>query len=380
MRSEESAPVAIVGGGPVGMSLGLALQKLGVAAEIFDARERGAGLGDRRILALSHGTQQTMAWLGAWQGIDATPIETIHVSQRGRAGRTIIRASDEGVPALGHVVSMHELYKTLDAAVTRAGIAYHDNARVSAVAPDADRATFTAGDAQSSAQLVAYAEGVVDDKARIRRRDYQQHALTALVTVEGAAPRTAWERFTPEGPLALLPFGQAYALVQTCTPERAAELAKMPAAEFLAQLQQRFGSRLRFVGAAGPRHSFALGLRYRRTAIAERQVWLGNAAQTLHPVAGQGFNLALRDVRALAHRIASVKDCGSADVLQAYARERRIDRHSVIGFTDTLVRLFSNDVALLGHLRGAGLTALDLLPTARSLIARRMMFGARAWP
>lgn len=361
------------------MSLALALHKLGVDCEIFDARERGAGLHDKRILALSHGSQQTLQWLGAWQGIDATPIATIHVSQRGHAGRTLIRAEEERVPALGHVVSMHELYKVLDKAVAAAGIPYHGNARVDAVTVTPHRASFVAGTERYGAQLLAYAEGVVDDGARIGRRDYRQHAVTAIVTSEGAAPGTAWERFTPDGPIALLPFGHSHALVQTCTPEAAAELVALPAGQFLAQLQARFGTRVRFKGAT-PRHSFPLGLRYRHSAIAERQVWLGNAAQTLHPVAGQGFNLALRDVRALAQCVARASDRGDAATLRDYARGRRIDRAATIGFTDTLVRTFSNDHRWLAHLRGAGLAALDLLPPARSLVARRMMYGARAWP
>ena len=372
-------PVAVVGGGPVGMALALALHRQGIAAEIFDARERGAGLSDRRILALSHGTRQTLEWLGAWQGIDATPICTIHVSQRGRAGRTVIRAAEQRVPALGHVASLHELYKILDREVRATGIPYHEKIRVDTVATSACGVSFLADSESRQARLVAYAEGLVDSTAAIASRDYEQHAVTAIVTIRKAPAGTAWERFTDEGPVALLPFGQAFALVQTCTPDAATALTTMPAAEFLVQLQTRFGQRLHFSGT-GPRHSFPLGLRYRHTAVAERQVWLGNAAQTLHPVAGQGFNLALRDVRELARTLADAADPGSAETLASYARKRRIDRRSTIGFTDTLVRLFSNDNPLLGHARGAGLLGLDLLPAARSFVARRMMFGARAWP
>lgn len=360
------------------MSLALALHKQGIAAEIFDARGRGAGLNDHRILALSHGSKQTLEWLGAWQDIDATPIRSIHVSQRGHAGRSVIRTEQEHIPALGYVCSLRELYKTLDKAVTAANIVYRDNTRIEAVTTEAQCANFLAGGENCRAQLVAYAEGVVDDVADINRRDYAQHAVTAIVTASEAPQGRAWERFTAAGPVALLPFGHAYALVQSCSPETAGTLTTMPATEFLAQLQDCFGQRLHFTGT-GPRHSFPLGLRYRREAVAERQVWLGNAAQTLHPVAGQGFNLALRDVRELARTLANAGDLGAPDVLRRYANKRRLDRHSTIGFTDTLVRLFSNDNPLLGHARGAGLLGLDLLPAARSFLARRMIFGARAW-
>ncbi|MFY9327237.1 MAG: FAD-dependent monooxygenase [Georgfuchsia sp.] len=372
----------MAGGGPVGMALALALHKQGIAAEIFDARGRGTGLNDNRILALSYGTKQTLEWLGAWQDIEATPIRAIHVSQRGHVGRSVIRAEEEQLPALGYVASMPELYKALNTAVAAADIAYRDNTRIEAVDAKAGHVNFLAGGKSRNAQLVAYAEGVVDYAAdavtNIRNRNYGQHAVTAIVTASETPQETARERFTAEGPVALLPFGKGFALVQTCSPEAASALTTMPATEFLAQLQDCFGHRLHFTGV-GPRHSFPLGLRYRQAVVAERQVWLGNAAQTLHPVAGQGFNLALRDVRELAQILATAGDTGAHDVLQRYANKRQLDRRSTIGFTDTLVRLFSNDSPLLGHARGAGLLGLDLLPGLRSFLARRMMFGARAW-
>ena len=364
------------------MALALALHKQGVSAEIFEARERGAGLKDRRILALSHGSQQTLEWLGAWRGIDATPIHHIHVSQRGRAGRTMIHAEDEGVPALGYVASLQEIHKALDKAISADGITYHDNARIDNVMADTTQVSFNAADETRRTQLIVHASGAIDadssSKEDIRAREYDQHAVTAVVTLRDAPKNTAWERFTPKGPLALLPFGDAFALVQTCTPQAATELTTISAAEFLSQLQIHFGQRLQFIGC-GPRYAFPLGLRYRHSSIAERQVWVGNAAQTLHPVAGQGFNLALRDVRELASVLSTVDDPGSNETLKRYARRRQADRRSVIGFTDLLVRAFSNDNPMIAHPRGVALTVLDLLPVARSFVARRMMFGARAW-
>ena len=129
-----------------------------------------------------------------------------------------------------------------------------------------------------------------------------------------------------------------------------------------------------------PRTAFPLGLRYRDTTTEPRRVWLGNAAQTLHPVAGQGYNLALRDVCELARTLGGEVDPGAAGVLQRYTARRSVDRRATIGFTDTLVRLFSNDLAPLRHARGAGLLALDLFPPLRRFVANRMIFGARAWP
>jgi 2-octaprenyl-6-methoxyphenol hydroxylase len=356
--------VAIVGGGPAGMALALAFHHHGIAAEIFDARARGAARGDKRILALSYGARQILERIGAWHGIPATAIATIHVSQRGRLGRTVIRAEEEEVPALGYVLAASELAVALDQAVAAAGVVYHEHRKVDA--------SETAGFA-----LTAWAEGAVADTDAVVR-DYGQHAVLCTAATREPHRHIAWERFTPDGPLALLPFGNEYAVVLTCAAGEAPQLVALDDAAFLARLQSRFGTRLAFT-AVGPRVTYALGLRYRDDVTAERQVWIGNAAQTLHPVAGQGFNLALRDIWDLARTLADAADPGDAALLARYAADRRLDRRGAIGFTDTLVRTFSNDFAPLAHARGAGLLALDLLPPARSFVARRMMFGARSW-
>ncbi|HEY6898649.1 MAG TPA: FAD-dependent monooxygenase [Rhodocyclaceae bacterium] len=374
--------IAIAGGGPTGMALALALRKHGIASQIFDARSRDAGIADARILALSHGSQQSLAWLGVWPEIEATAIRTIHVSQRGGLGRTRITAEAESVPALGYVLKASSLIAALDKAVAAAHIPLHEHSPVSGAHADAEHIHFRAGETEHSAPLLAYAEGAIAGDDDVVSRDYGQHAVICSVSAEQAHEQRAWERFTSDGPLALLPLqgprGHELAVVYTCAPADAATLAALDDSAFLARLQQHFGQRLHFT-AVTSRHVFPLGLRYRSEPVAERQAWLGNAAQTLHPVAGQGYNLALRDVRDLARTLADGTDPGSAAILGRYARQRRLDRHSTIGFTDGLVRLFSNDHFLLQHLRGAGLLALDLFPPARSFVARRMMFGARAW-
>ena len=195
----------------------------------------------------------------------------------------------------------------------------------------------------------------------------------------------AWERFTPDGPVALLPLsadnGDGYAVVLTCPAAESENVAALSDTDFLALLQQRFGPRVTLT-TVGPRAIFPLGLRVRRHPVGERQVWIGNAAQTLHPVAGQGFNLALRDIMELADTLSDpvcAGDPGDAALLARYAARRRLDRAGTVGLTDSLVRLFSTKSPLLLHARGAGLLALDLFPPARSFLARRMMFGARGW-
>lgn len=382
--------MAIAGGGAAGLALALALQRHGLPAAIFDASPAGAGLADKRILALSHGSMQTLDWLGVWSGLKArtAPITRIHVSQRGGLGRTRISAAEQGVEALGYVCPAADLVATLTSAVQQAAIPLHHQTRVEEVVATADGARFTTAQGEYQTRLMAYAEGAVENGAHLRQRDYDQHAITCTAILAVAHGGCAWERFTVHGPVALLPVnsgnsgsnaGREVAVVYTCTPDSAEQLLGLDDQAFAQLLAREFSHRLA-VTAVGPRYRFPLGLRYRDTTVAQRQVWLGNAAQTLHPVAGQGYNLALRDIRDLARTLADAADPGNAQVLQRYAARRRLDRRSTIGFTDGLVRLFSNDNAALHHARGAGLLALDLLPPLRRFVANRMMFGARALP
>lgn len=347
------------------MALALALKIHGVDAEIFEARERAAVRNDPRVLALSDGARQILEWLGVWSGLSATPIATIHISQRGGLGRTLLRAAEMDLKALGWVLPASELIPALDAAVSAAGIAYREKVIVGAGG--------TAGFA-----LTAFAEGRVEPGAGTLR-DYGQHAVLCNVRVAEPHRNVAWERFTGEGPVALLPLGAGYSVVLTCADEILDEVKSLDDAAFLALLQKRFGTRHHFT-AATARVAYPLGLRYRPDPVGERQVWIGNAAQTLHPVAGQGFNLALRDIWELAQTLGGAADPGAPEVLAAYARRRRMDRRGAIGFTDLLIDGFAPHFAPLRHLRGGGLLALDLLPPLRAFVARRMIFGARAWP
>ena len=375
--------VAIVGGGPAGMALALALKLHGVTSEVFEARERAAVLRDSRVLALSDGARQILDWLGVWSGLSATAIETIHISHRGGFGRSCLRATELDLEALGWVLPASDLISALDAAVTEAGIVYHENARVmrSAIHSDGlDHPASTRGAVFGGIKylLTAFAEGAVQEGAGTVR-DYAQHAVLCTVSVATPHRNVAWERFTHDGPVALLPLGQRYAVVLTCADMTLAAVTALDDAAFLALLQQRFGTRHSFTSAS-PRTAYPLGLRYRRHPVAERQVWLGNAAQTLHPVAGQGFNLALRDIWELAQALDGAADPGAPAVLAAYARGRRVDRRGAIGFTDLLIDSFASDFPPLKHARGAGLLALDLLPPLRDFVAKRMIYGARAWP
>jgi 2-octaprenyl-6-methoxyphenol hydroxylase len=387
LAPEASADIVIVGAGPVGMTLALALAGSALRVVLVDRRPRGAWAGDPRALALAHGTRQLLERLGAWNAAAATPIHTIHVSQRGGFGRTLLDAAEYGVPALGYVMRYRDLAAALDAALDaqRDAVRRLDDSTVDDIETDGDvvRLTVTChGQTQRlRARLLAHAEGSPPDAPGIKVHDYHQHAVLAEVQPAPGHANRAWERFTPDGPLALLPLGQAYSVVFTVPPEQAARLLELDDAGFLAALRTQFGSRLDFV-ASGPRSSYPLALRVRAQLTQERQVWIGNTAQTLHPVSGQGFNLGLRDAWELAETLlaSAHNDPGDPAALAAYARGRRLDRQGSAAFTDGIVRLFSNDLPPLRAARGLGLLALDLCPPLRHFVAKRMIWGARAWP
>lgn len=389
---ETSPQITIIGGGPSGMTLALALARRRIKCRLLDARPRGAASQDARVLALSHGSQLSLQWLGVWEALarQASPIASIHISQQGGFGRSLMHAHEEQVPALGQVLPLSALVKALDAAMTpeiAAGwIDYQAQTRIAHLNHDARQVWLQAVSGyHGSARLVVYAEGTSwnADQETIKVRDYGQHGLVATVRSLEPHSQQAWERFTPHGPVALLPLQEphSYNLVYSCASAKVDELLALDDAAFIQQLQAGFGQRLQFVSDVPvPRQAFPLQLRYRSEPVAERCVWLGNAAQTLHPVAGQGFNLGLRDVMTLTQTLAELpagSDPGARPVLQGYARRRQFDRRALIGFTDGLVRLFSNDQTLLRRGRGLGLLALDLLPGLRHGLSRRLMYGLR---
>ncbi len=374
--------VAIVGAGPVGMTLALALAGGPYSVCLIDAKARGAWAGDPRALALAHGSRQLLAGLQAWNSDAATPIETIHVSQRGGFGQTLIDAADYALPALGYVMRYRDLAAALDTHL--AADALLDNCRLGDLRPNDSHIELTlltaGGSRPLSARLLVHAEGTPADDPDVRVFDYRQHAIVAEVRPDPPPGRRAWERFTPDGPLALLPLAADHSLVFTVPAAQATQLLSLDDAAFLAALRHQFGTRMDFT-ATGPRAAFPLALRLRQQLCAPRQVWIGNAAQSLHPVSGQGFNLGLRDAWELAEALlAGPGDPGNAAALAKYARGRRLDRLGSSVFTDGIVRVFSNDLPPLRVARGLGLLALDLLPPLRHFVAKRMIWGARAWP
>jgi len=375
----EAVDILIAGGGPVGAALALALE--GSGHSVVLAAASGADSGDARPIALSYASRLILERLNAWRSLPVTAIETIHVSQQGGFGRTVIRAADCDLPALGYVASYNDLQQCLLATPCSARLLF--GARLSGF--DGSRAALQTqnGELAFAPRLTVFADGarIADGRAPpAYSKNYRQTAIVAWVRTAQDHRGRAWERFTPEGPLALLPHAARYGLVWTASPERAAQLRALDEPAFLAELHAAFGDRLGAFLETGERASFPLALRYRRDETRPRSLSVGNAAQTLHPVAGQGFNLGLRDAWELARLARDARDPGSDDFCVRYRRARALDRRAGIAFTDSLVSLFSNSDRLLTLGRGAGLLALDLLPFARRFVARRMIYGARGMP
>ncbi len=379
------ADVIVVGGGPVGATLALALAASGPRVTLLEAGTGKPGPDDR-TLALSYGSRLILERIGVWSALGrVTPITRIHVSQRGGFGRAELSAQEARVPALGYVLRYGALAQALAGRLAGSGIDYRTGAEVKTVTPGAASAqvTLAQGAAPLTARLVAVADGGKSLKhlpgiAR-RERDYGQTAVVCEVATTLPHRGVAYERFTPEGPVALLPAGERYALVWTARPARAAEIMALDDARFLTALQRHFGDRQGRFTWVGPRAGFPLRLRYSTPVTLARVVLVGNAAQTLHPVAGQGFNLGLRDAWDLAEEIRTGgrEAIGAASMLARYAARRRPDTRGGIFFTDFLVRGFSNALPGLAALRGVALSVLDVLPPAKDFLMRRMLFGAR---
>jgi len=380
--------VAIVGAGPVGATLACALAGSGLDVAVVDARARGATPRGERALALSHGARLILERLGVWPALASepraiTPITAIDVSQARGFGATRLSGADVGLPALGYVVSYVALQQVLDDALAAASVAVRHGSAVERidVEPGLARVVCRDGSTTIEARVAAVADGAGELVSGIRRvhRDYAQVALIADVARATPQDGVAYERFTPQGPVALLPKGDRYGLVWTMSPARAAEVLALDDAAFIDALARHAGHRIGRIVAAGPRRTFPLTLEFAKPPAVPRAVMLGNASQTLHPVAGQGFNMGLRDAFELARVILDTprESIGARPMIDAYLARRRADRHAGIAFTDGLTRMFGGDTPLLAWPRGTGLALLDAVPPLRRAFTRAMLFGIR---
>ena len=380
--------VAIVGAGPVGATLALALRASDLDVVVADARAAGETVRADRTLALSHGARLVFERLGVWTPLAATsgaitPIVAIDVSQARGFGAVRLTAAEQGLPALGYVVSYRALQGVLDEALARSGIDVRFGTSVDAVSGSADAAQIdvAAPGEALRARLAVVADGAASSVPGIarRRHDYRQVAIVATVALDHAHGGVAYERFTAEGPVALLPERDHYALVWTREPGEAAASIALPEPAFLAALAAHFGSRVRGFTGVGDRRSFPLALEVARNTTAQRVAVVGNAAQALHPIAGQGFNLGVRDAYDLARTIVDAprEAIGSDAMLARYRARRALDRRAGIAFTHGLVQLFGNDRPWLRVPRGAGMMLLDAMPFAKRVFGRAMLFGMR---
>jgi 2-octaprenyl-6-methoxyphenol hydroxylase len=392
---EFDCEVLIVGGGLVGSSLARALTSIPLSTVLVEARDPAAleqPSFDARVTALANGSRRILEGLGLWAGLagQAQAIESIHISERGQFGRARILAADEGVAALGFTLENRVLGRQLWEQLGRSEhLVALAPARLAALAFYADHALAEVereGETvRVRARLVAAADGMRSQLREmlgiaVHEDHYRQRAVIVNCATEAEHASRAFERFTPHGPLALLPMaGERMAVVWTLAEARASELKEASAETFRHALQQAFGYRLGRIERCGVRATHDLSRVVSARLCAERAVLIGNAALSLHPVAGQGFNLALRDIATLAEVLADEihagegRDVGSTHLLARYQQWRARDQRDVAAFTHSLIRLFGIDFPGLGVARGLGLLAFDRAPGAKALLARQTM-------
>ena len=394
MKSKKDTyDIVIAGGGMIGTSLALALVPLGLKIAVVEAVARKQRLQpsfDDRSTTLSRSTQRMFDAMGIWNEVVAasTPIRAIHISDKGRFGFSHIDAEEQGVDALGYVVINRVLGEVLQSKLDAVvGVNVFCPARIEAIelGPDRAAATLKSADGKQTltCKLLVAADGAnsaVREMMGIsaQRREYGQCAVIGNLLPEKKLDYRAYERFTPQGPLAILPIADdRAAFVWTVSEDDADRVLGLDDDEFLAEIQQEFGFRLGKFSRVGQRAAYPLVLSKAVRMTATRSVLIGNSAHGLHPVSAQGFNLGMRDVAALCDCIADGQsgelDPGASQLLDRYAKWRRSDQKKLVHFTDNLVRLFGSTRPGLRTLRNIGMLGFDLIPGVRSLFAKHTM-------
>ena len=384
--SASNCDILIQGGGPVGLACtAWTLQKFPDAKLTLIDRnpidDADLVAADSRGIALSHGSKLLLDTINAWPA-DSADIYRVHVSQAGRFGRALMTREELNQDALGHIIRYRDIHLTLRKAlrVIQCKSTHFEWLHISKEAEQPN----------IKAKCIVHAEGgLFKTQEWVESgRDYGQSALVGLVEVDSAAPHQAWERFTAEGPLAVLPshYGpNVLNLVWCGSPQSSQHRLQLSDADFLSSLQSEFGSRIGHFLKIQDRRLYELGLNYRKEITRDNEVWIGNAAQTLHPVAGQGLNLGLRDAYLLAEKLVGVfsgaainqTQANIQSALESYAQSRKVDRTTTIGLTDFMARVFTSNLAPVVVARGLALSALQWLPPVKTALARQMMFGRR---
>jgi 2-octaprenyl-6-methoxyphenol hydroxylase len=395
--------VAIAGGGLVGASLALALSQIDLSIVLIEAQawnSQGQPSFDDRTTALSNGSRRIFEGLDVWSLLerDATSIRRIHVSDRGRFGFARLDAAEQGLSALGFVLTNRVMGAALWRRLRESGVTLLAPVRVARMRLESGLQLIDcSGESDRSirieAKLAVAADGarsIVRESAGVSSEtwDYSQKALVTNVYTQRFHDHVAYERFTPEGPIALLPMSEGrMGLIWTLAADAADAMAQLPDAEFIARLQDAFGFRLGRFGKVGARQLYPLSLTRSEEHVAERLAVVGNAAQSLHPIAGQGFNLGLRDAASLAEVLADALDGGGQEfdagdglLLERYAEWRAADRQRIVRFTDGLVRLFGQPFGPVKVLRDAGMLAFDLVPAAKDALSQLSLGAAGRVP
>lgn len=368
----------VVGAGPVGLYLAVAAQRRGLDVAVLEARPALGDLEDDRSLALSWGSWLLLERAGVTAALAgaATAIARIHVSQAGAFGRTELTAADAAVPALGYVVRYGDLRRALLGALSDRDIVHFGTPVEMIEQIDTGAAVITAtGRCRAArAALVAEGGGVLLGRLGFEAsvKDYGVYAVVARVSTDRPHRNVAFERFAPAGPIALLPQGDCFAVVWTVTPDVAEHIRAAPETVFLHALQEAFGWRAGHFVAVQGRAAFPLALKRAEPVARGSIVAIGNAAQTLHPIAGQGLNLGLRDAWACVRTLGTAAGAFDAGEI---ARQRRTDRAATIAFTDGLAELFTTGLPPVAAARAAGLAALDVTPPLRHAFARTLTLG-----
>lgn len=392
--SDPRHDIIIVGGGLIGASLACALAPTGLDAALVEAvplRSSAQPSYDEKMLSLAPASMRILDGIGVWPAIrthGVTPIEHIHISDRGHWGKTRLSAGELGVPALGYVVPARVIGLSLVQRLTDTGAAaLYCPATVTAIDTDADGVTVSVDQEGASRRIRARLAVLADGGASATRemlgidarvRDYGQTAILCTVSPDRPRANTAFERFTATGPLAMLPTtGNRCAVVWTAGNDEVDRIMGYPDDEFRDRLQARFGDWLGRLNEPGRRRAYPLRLVEVPDPVRQRALVIGNAAHTIHPVAGQGFNLGLRDAAVLAEVLATHaeydRDVGRAAVLHHYRDWRRRDVRNTTRFTDGLIRVFANELPPVVAGRNIGLTALNHCPPAKRFLARRTM-------
>jgi 2-octaprenyl-6-methoxyphenol hydroxylase len=395
--SVDSYDVVIIGGGLVGGSLACALGAAGLKVCVIEAVAEDARAQpsyDERVIALSWGSRLILEGIGLWSALDdgAAPIRQVHVSDRGHFGFARLDHRDEGVEALGYVVPAALLGRAIRAGLSRVDVfcpARLVGFRVQAHGVDMEMVLNRDSRLLRGRLLVGADGGDSSIRRRlgfsVQERNYGYDALITTVKVDRPRPGVAFERFTDTGPLAMLPMRDGrYSVVWTTAERERDALLSLGDEAFVRRLQARFGYRLGRLSQPGRRLTYPLKLLLARAPVRERVALIGNAAHTLHPVAGQGLNLGLRDVALLAEVLVDAvragRDPGGASALEHYRRQRGRDQASVASATDALARLFVNPWLPLRIARDLGMVGVDLLPGIRQLLLRRFMGLGNARP